>query len=167
MANEGLSTFGHAVREANRMGDTGDNGVERVGDRGDERVNGEGDDGKGDVGKGDVDKGNDEKGGGGDDGKGDNDNDESDGIEGDGDPGDVGRGRIRRVLCVEDAVYGRAAGGITGKARACREGDTVFIDEAPGTRDVLPSILTGNSLLALADLWRAPRGWRGKVALSL
>lgn len=155
MPNEELSTFAHAVREANRMGDMGDNGVKRVGDKGTERVN-EGDDDKGDDGKGDDDsKGDDDKGV-------DIDKDESDGIEADDEAGDIGRGRIRRALCVVDIVCGHAFGGTAGKARARRGGVTFFITEAPW--NLLPSILTGNLLL---DLWRAPRGWRVKVALSL
>lgn len=45
--------------------------------------------------------------------------------------GDLGRGRIRRELCVEGTVCGSAIGGTAGKGRR-RAGVTFFIDEAPG-----------------------------------
>lgn len=104
--------------EANRMGDIGDIGVGRVGVKGVKGVGGvkrvkdEGDD-KGDDDKGDNDKGDDNKGG-----KRDVE-DENDGVEGSDEVG-VGRGRIRRALCVEDIVYECLIGGTSGKARARR-----------------------------------------------
>jgi hypothetical protein len=139
------------------MGDRGDVGVGRVGVRGVKGVKRLSDD-EGDVDEDDNDKGDNDKG---DVDKGD-DKDENDDVEGDDEVG-VGRGRIRRALCAEDTVYGCVIGGTAGKARA-RCGDVAFsIDEKLG--NVLPSILAGKS--PLADLWRAPRGWIVKGALSL
>jgi len=116
----------HALREANRMGDFGVNGVERVGVKEVERVND----------KGDNDDEVDDDEGEGDNDKVDIDKDESDGFEsdddgsGDDEAGDNGRGRIRRVLLVEEgAVFGRAIDGTVGKARGVV---TFFIHEAPG-----------------------------------
>ena len=165
--SEESSTPTHIVRDANRMGDLGDVGVGRVGVKGVKgvkRVNDVGDDDKGasgddkDNNTGDEDKGDEDKG---DNDKGD-DNDVNDDVGGNDEAG-VGRGRIRRALCVDDTVYRSVIGGRAGKARARGEGVTFFIDVGPG--NLLPSILAGNS--PLGDLWRAPRGWRVKVALSL
>jgi len=112
----------HALlREANRMGDLGVNGVKRVGVKEVEIVNDKG---------GDDDVVDDDDEGEGDNDKVDIDKDESDGVERDDDgsddeAGDNGRGRIRRALLVEEG----AVCGTVGKARGVV---TFFIHEAPG-----------------------------------
>lgn len=133
-----LSIPSHAGREANRMGDMdsvdgvgriGVSGIERDGDEGDElegRDEGDNNKGRGEGRvTGDDDNGRDE----GDDNK---CKDESNGVRGDCEAGDLGRGRIRRVPCVEGAVCARgsAIGGTAGKGRRLG-GVTFFIDDAP------------------------------------